>query len=161
MLLPAAYAPYAIFASLPFIVIGGVALWQQLHAPSAERVAATLEALRGLSWDQFSGALEAAFRREGYGVSRPNEAGPDLELTRSGRVSLVSCKRWKVARTGIEPLRELDALRHARDAHECIYVAAGEITDTARAFAAAKNVRLLEGADLAKLVPAIEPQKTA
>jgi restriction system protein len=152
-LLPEAYAPYGIFASLPFIVIGNYAAWQQLRAPSAERIAATLESLRGLSWDEFSAALEAAFRRDGYTVSRSKVAGADLELVKSGRVSLVGCKRWKVARAGIEPLRELDAARLARDANECIYVAAGEITDNARAFAAEKNVRLLQDAELARLLP--------
>ena len=154
MLLPEAYALYAIFASLPFIVIGCVALWRQLRSPSAERIAATLESLRALSWDEFSAALEGAFRRDGYVVIRlDGTAGVDLELTKAGRVSLVGCKRWKVARTGIEPLRELDAARQARDAHECIYVAAGEITDNARAFAAEKSIRLVHDAELAKLLP--------
>ena len=36
--------------------------------------------------------------------------------------------------------------KEAREAHECIYVAAGEITGQARAFAAEKNIRLI-GAD--------------
>jgi restriction system protein len=159
--LPEAYAPYAIFTALPFIVIGAYAGWQQLRAPSPERVAATLEALRAMSWDEFSAALEDAFRRDGYAVSRPNIAGADLELTRSGRVSLVGCKRWKVARTGIEPLKELDATRQAREANECIYVAAGEITDHARAFAAGKNIRLLHDAELAKLFPATKWRNAA
>ncbi len=151
-MLPEAYAPYAIFTALPFLVIGSYAGWQQLRAPSAERIAATLESLRALSWDEFSRALENAFRRDGYSVSRLNIAGADLELTKSGRVSLVGCKRWKVARAGIEPLRELDATRQAREAHECIYVAAGEITENARAFAAEKNIKLLHDAELAKLL---------
>lgn len=151
--LPAAYAPYAIFAALPFLVIGCVAGWKQLRAPSAEKISATLEAIRGLSWDEFSAALEAAFRRDGYTVSRLNIAGADLELAKSGRVSLVACKRWKVARTGIEPLRELEAVRVAREAHECICIAAGEITGNAIAFAAATNIQLLHGAELVKLVP--------
>ena len=153
MLLPDVYAPYAIFTSLPFLVIGGYAGWQQLRAPSAEHVAASLESLRALSWDEFSAALENAFRRDGYDVTRPGIAGADLELVKSGRVSVIGCKRWKVARAGVEPLRELDAARQARDAHECIFVVAGEITDNARAFAAANNVRLLHGAELAKLLP--------
>jgi len=153
MLLPEAYALYAIFVALPFFVIGCYAGWQQLRAPGAERIAATLESLRGLSWDAFSAALEDAYRRDGYSVTRLNTPGADLELTKSGRVTLVGCKRWKVARAGIEPLRELDAARQAREAHECIYVAAGDITDNATAFAAEKNIRLLHGADLAKLLP--------
>jgi restriction system protein len=153
MLLPEAYALYGIFAALPFLVIGVYAGWQQLRAPSTERIAATLESLRSMSWDEFSPALEDAFRRDGYAVSRLNIPGADIELTRSGHVSLVSCKRWKVARAGVEPLRELDAARQEREAHECIYVAAGEITGNAIAFAAVNNMRLLHGAELAKLLP--------
>ena len=154
MALPEAYALYGIFAALPFLAIGVYTGWQQLRAPSAERIAATLESLRAMSWDEFSPALEDALRRDGYAVSRMDIAAADLELTKAGRVSLVSCKRWKVARAGIEPLRELDAARQASEAHESIYVAAGEVTDNARAFAAAQHIRLLDGANLAKLLPA-------
>jgi restriction system protein len=152
---------YAVFFGLPFFVIGCYAGWRQLRAPSAERIAATLESLRAMSWDEFLAALEAAFRRDGYAVSRLNGAGADLELTKSGRVALVACKRWKVARAGVEPLRELDAARRARDAHESIFVAAGELTDTARAFAAANGMRLLEGAVLAQLLPAARRRNDA
>ena len=149
--------PYAVFVALPFIVIGCVAGWRQLRAPSAERIAATLESLRLLSWDEFSAALEAAFQRDGYDVKRPAVAGADLELSKAGRVTLVAGKRWKVARAGVEPLRELDAARQAREAHECIYVAAGEVTDNARAFAAEKRIRLLHDAELASMLPQPKP----
>jgi restriction system protein len=150
--------PYAIFVALPFLVIACVAGWRQLRAPSAERVAATLEAIRGLSWEEFSAALEAAFRRDGYAVNRLNLPGADLELTKGVRVSLVSCKRWKATRAGVEPLRELETAREAREAHEGIYVAAGETTDNARAFAAEKKIQLLDGAELAKLLPSTIPR---
>src|SRR3972149_915412 len=56
---------YALFVALRLTVIGGEALWRQRHAPSAARVAATLQALRAMSWEEFSGALEDAFGREG------------------------------------------------------------------------------------------------
>lgn len=144
---------YAFFTSLPFLVIGCYAGWQQLRAPSAERIAASLESLRALSWEEFSAAAEDAFRRDGYAVNRLGIAGADLELVKSGRVSLVGCKRWKVARAGIEPLKELDAARQSREAQECIYVAAGDITDNAREFASGNNIRLLHGAELAKMLP--------
>jgi hypothetical protein len=42
-------------------------------------------------------------------------------------------------RTGIEPMREFHAAARAREANERVYVAAGEITDNARAFAAEKG----------------------
>ena len=146
---------YGFFVGLPFALIGAYAGWQQLRAPSAARIAKTLEALRAMSWDDFSVAMEDAFRRDGYGVSRLGGTEADFELTKAGRTSLVGCKRWKAARTGIEPLRELYAARRAREAHECIYVVAGEITDNARAFAAEKNIRLLHDAELVKLLPLV------
>jgi restriction system protein len=141
---------YAFFAALPFIVIAGYAGWQQLRAPSAAKVARALEALRAKPWDEFAAAVESAFRRDGYAVGRLDGRQADFELAKAGRVALVSCKRWKVARTGIEPLRELHAAR--RHAHECIYIAAGEISDNALAFSAQNNVRLLNGAELVKLL---------
>jgi restriction system protein len=68
------------------------------------------------------------------------------------RSTLVACKRWKAMRTGIEPLRELDGARRAMTenggAAECIYVATGEVTAQARAFAAERNIRVVEGAEL-------------
>ena len=145
-------ALYAAFAALPFAVISAYAAFQQLRAPSAGRIAGTLERVRAMPWEEFAGALEEAFRREGHTVSRIAGPQADLELARGARTALVACKRWKAVRTGVEPLRELEAARGAREAHECIYVAAGEVTDTARAFAAQKNIRLLDGAELAKLL---------
>jgi restriction system protein len=144
---------YAIFVPLPFYVTGGYAAWRQLRVPSGARIARTLEALRVLSADEFTRALEEAYRREGYTVARIGGGKADLELTRGARTTLVACRRWKAQRTGVEPLRELDAERHAREAHECAYVAVGEITDTARAFAAEKSIRLVGGAELARLAP--------
>jgi restriction system protein len=146
---------FAFFAALPFIVIGGVAGWRQLRAPSAARVAHTLEAVRAMSWGDFSSTLADALRDDGYSVSRLAGAAADFELARAGRISFLACKRWKAARTGVDPLRELYEATRARAAHECIYVAAGEITDGARAFALERNIRLIHGAELAKLLPRV------
>ena len=148
---------YAVAAALPFIVIALYVAWRELREPSGRRVARTLEALRAMNADEFAGAMEAAFRGDGYTVRRLG-AQADFELERASRNTLVVCKRWKATRTGVEPLRELDAARKAREAHECIYVAAGEITGQARAFAAEKNIRLIGAVELAKKVQATQPK---
>jgi restriction system protein len=144
---------YAVIAGLPFLVIGAIAGWRQLRAPSPARIGRTLEAVRAMSWGDFAGVMEDAFRRDGYTVSRLNGAAADFEMTKGGRTALAACKRWKVARTGVEPLRDLDAARRERDAQECIYVAVGEISDTAQAFALEKKIRIMRVAELAKLLP--------
>jgi restriction system protein len=152
-LLPEAYRIGGAVAGFPFLVIGCIAAWRQFQAPSNARIDRTLAAVRAMSWGEFSGALEAAYRRQGYGVSAIGGPAANFEITKEGRTALVSCKRWKVAHTGVEPLANLHALKEARDAHECIYVAAGEITDNARAFADKHAIKLVGGAELARLLP--------
>jgi restriction system protein len=140
---------YAALVPLPFLVIAGIVIWRRLQRPSARKVAARLEALRALPREEFAATLEQGFRRQGYGVTR---IGSDFQLTKSGRVSLVDCKRWKATRTGVEPLREFHAAGEKSEAQELIYIAAGEVTQNARAFAQQKNIRLLGDEELAQLV---------
>jgi restriction system protein len=104
-----------------------------------------------MSPDEFAAALERHFVAEGYAVERLAGEDADLELTGNGRVLGVACRRWKATRAGIEPLRQLHALSRKRQASQCIYVAAGEVTEQARDFAARSNIRFVEGAELARL----------
>jgi len=140
---------FALFAASPFIVIAALAGWKQLRAPSGAKVAARLEALRAMPWEEVAAALEAGLRREGYAVKRLEGGAADFELEKAGRASLVSAKRWKASQTGVEPLKELHAAGTARD---CVYVFAGEMTQNARTFAAQKKIRLVEAAEIARLV---------
>jgi len=143
---------YAIFAALPFIVIAVYVAWLQLRAPSAKSIEKTLTRLRSLSWEQFALEMETALKREGYTVERIVHAHADFGLAYRGRTILLACKRWKATRTGVEPLRELDAACKAREAHEGIYVFAGEITEQAGTYATANKIRLLHGVELVKLM---------
>jgi restriction system protein len=152
-------AEFAVFAASPFIVITLYVAWKQLRAPSAARIAKALERLTALSREEFTAALEAGWREQGYEVSRSKGPQADLELRRAGRLALVGCRRWKAASTGVEPLRELHAAGQAREAQELIYVAAGEITAQARAFAEANRVQIVDGAELAALTKfGVRPQ---
>src|SRR6185436_1088478 len=141
----------AVFAALPFAGIAIYALVQQLRRPGAKRVAKTLERARGLSGEGFVSALETGFKREGYAVTRMDGAA-DLVLRREGLTTLVECKRWKAMRAGIEPLREFDAATREHGPVGRIYVAAGEVTDSARKFATERNIRLVQEEELARLL---------
>src|ERR1051325_3743656 len=70
---------YAFFTGLPFAVIALVARWRPLRAPSAGRIEKTLQRLHALPRDEFAAAMEAAYRREGYAVSRLSGGAADLE----------------------------------------------------------------------------------
>jgi restriction system protein len=142
---------YALFGGLPFAVIACVAGWRQFKRPGAKRVAATLERARALSGDAFRAELEEGFRRQGYSAKR-GEGAADLVITQRGIVTVVGCRRWKAARTGIEPLREFDAATSEHGAHKRLYVAVGEVTDPARAFAAKKGIALVQEEELVRLL---------
>ena len=142
---------FAIFGGLPFAVISMVVLWRQIRRPSAKRIAKALENARALSAEAFCAQLGEGYRRRGYGVQR-GQGAADLMLTHKGIVTLVGCRRWKAARTGIEPLREFDAATREQGAHKRLYFAVGEVSDTAREFAAKKGIGLVQEEDLALLL---------
>jgi restriction system protein len=142
----------ALVSTLPFLGIGGYAGWRQSRVPNPERVGEVLAALRAMSWQEFATKMEAAFRSDGYAVAVLTRGAADFELRKSGRVSLACCKRWKVAQTGLEPLRELLLAKESAGAQECIYVAAGDLSQNARQFAAQKEIRLLCDTELAQFL---------
>ncbi len=146
----------AFFAALPFMVLAGYVGWRQSLAPSAASVEETLNKLRAMSWENFAAAISEAFRRDGYTVAEIPGSAADFQLRKNGRVTIACCKRWKAAQTGTGPLRGLHEAMPAHDADECIYVAAGDFTDNARAFATEKGIRLLNGAALVTLVARVE-----
>ena len=139
-------------ATLPFLGIAGYAGWRQSRVPSPKRVGETLAALRAMPWQEFAAMMETAFRSEGYAVVALTRGAADFELRKGGRFALAGCKRWKVAQTGIEPLRELVLAKESAGAQECIYVAAGDLSQNARHFATQKEIRLLCDTELAQFL---------
>jgi len=150
-LFPAKYAAVGAVSGLPFAFIGLLAAWRQLQAPSPKRIEATLGAIAAMSARDFADKLATAYGKDGHEVERGTGAA-DLILRKGGRTTLVSCKRWKAAAHGLEPLRELATAVDAKEASLGVYVALNAPSDAARQFAAKNSVRILQGNDLALLV---------
>jgi restriction system protein len=140
---------YALFVPLPFVVVGCIAAWKQLRAPSETKVADAVAVVRDLAWADFAAVIEESYRADGFTVTRIDGAA-DFELVKAGRKTLVAAKRWKAARIGIEPLRELVELRKRREAFDCAFVLTGEPSENAAKYAVDHNVRLLRDADLVR-----------
>ncbi|MET0312571.1 MAG: restriction endonuclease [Burkholderiaceae bacterium] len=151
-LLPENLWIYGAMGCFPFVVIGFMAAWKQLRAPSSAQVQALLDKAASSSWKDFSASLEAGLRKDGGTVTRMPGPAADFEVVKGARTALVSAKRWKAANHGVEPLRELHEAMRARDASESIYVSLGALSDNAARFAKANNVRVLQGAELAQLL---------
>ena len=139
-------------STVPFVGIAIYAGWIQMQVPSPDHVSEVLERLRGMSWTEFSGLLDAGFRRDGYEVKALDGGAAEFEIRKAGRATVVACKRWKVASTGIGPLKELHAQWKACDAADCMYIAAGDFTANARTFALEKGIKLVADTELTKLV---------
>lgn len=154
-LLPEAWRVTGVLAGFPFIVIAVMAAWRQRHAPSAARVEQTEQVLRTLAWNAFADLLEQAFRRDGHTVTR-RQGAADFELERKGRRMLVAARRWKSARTGLEPLRELQGTREAAEAPDALYIGLGALSEPAAAFAAEHRIAVWQAAELAQTLRGIE-----
>jgi len=151
-LLPKEYVPFGVMGALPFLGIGVLRAWQQFQAPNPKRVAHALQRASELPWRDFSVALQQAFARQGHVVTALPGGAVDLRLSRAGRVTLVSCKRWKAANHGVEPLRELAAAQQAQAAEHCIYISLRAVSDHAQAFAKAQGIELVSDQALARLI---------
>ena len=152
-LLPPNWRGVALFSGSPFLVISAIAAWKQWQLPGAARVAQTRQAVAAMAWPAFSRLLEDAFKRDGYSVQRGTGAAVDFVLERKGRRMLVSARRWKSARLGLETLRALQAARAAVEADgatDALCIGLGELTDTARPFAAAHRVAVWQAPEIAQ-----------
>lgn len=136
--------------SLPFWIIAGMSAWKGAGTPGAARIAATEERLRGMSWPELSTAVTEGWQRDGYQVTPLKGSGADFEVVKAGRRGLISARRWKAAQLGVEPLRELQALRDKLEVRDGWCVVTGEVSDPARRFAAANRITLVEGVELAQ-----------
>jgi restriction system protein len=147
-LLPPDWRVAGALSGFPFAVIAAMAAWRGRHAPSADRIAQVDAAVRAMPWPAFAELLEQAFRRDGHEVRRTS-GGADFELVRQGRTLLVSARRWKSARTGLEPLRELQTAREKAGA-AALCIGLGEVSAPAAAFAAQHRIALWQAGELAE-----------
>lgn len=158
VLLPEAYRAGGVFGGVPFVVIAALALRRQWALPSAARIEQTGRDTGAMAWSAFAALLEQAFRRDGYEVRRGRAAPVDFELERAGRRTLVSARRWKSARIGLEALRALQVALDASDATDAIYIGLGDLSDNARPFAAEHSITVWQAAELAQTLRGLVPR---
>lgn len=148
------------WAAVLILVIWAVSLVRKmLDAGRLDRQTG-IESIRELPWDQFEELLVEAYRRRGYAVSRTGtsagDGGVDLVLNTPGGRTLVQCKQWKAWKVGVQTVRELRGVMATEGADAGVVVTSGRFTREAKAFAARSGVELIDGAELAELVRAVQ-----
>jgi restriction system protein len=155
-LLPGQLRVVGALAGLPFLAIGVIAARRQWHRPSAARIEQTQRAVAAMNWPAFSALLAQSFQREGYtllygtGTEKSSAPAFDFELERQGRRTLVSARRWKSARTGLESLRALQEAREARSADEAIHIGLAPLSENARPYAGVQRITIWQAPELAQ-----------
>lgn len=150
------------FAALA-ILIGGAGgyRYRQRHAAFL-RQNITLSWVNTLSWREFENLTGEIFRARGYFVENLGgggaDGGIDLRLRRQGETMLVQCKRWKVFKVGVKPIREFFGVMAAEGADRGIFVSSGIYTNEALRFAEGKPIELLDGAQFAEMIKAFQAQ---
>ena len=104
------------------------------------------------------------FRRQGYSVEETlgggADGGVDLALRRGGKLTQVQCKRWKGKPVGVGVVRELFGVMTADGATSGILVTTSTFTSEALAWAREKNIKLVDGAELAVLVKSVQSSRS-
>ncbi|MDP3191433.1 MULTISPECIES: restriction endonuclease [Comamonadaceae] len=113
-------------------------------------------ALNNMSWQEFELLVGEGFRQQGYQVIENGgggaDGGIDLVLRKGGDKFLVQCKQWKAFTVGVTVVRELYGVMAANGAAGGFVVTSGRFTDDAEAFASGRNITLMDGAALFKLI---------
>jgi restriction system protein len=114
------------------------------------------DALDGISWQEFEMLVSEAFWLQGYQVVETGgggaDGGVDLVLRKSSEKFLVQCKQWKAFKVGVTVVRELYGVMAASGAVGGFVVTSGVFTDEAKSFAGGRNVTLIDGPILFKMI---------
>lgn len=150
--------------ALPLIFgVGAVmsVIGQKKRARLVSQVAGSdsAQSLNAMSWQEFEGLVQEAFRLRGYAVRRLGGDGPDggvdLVLTRGAETALVQCKQWRAQRVGVAVVRELYGVMAARNAAAGFVVTSGSFTPDAVEFARGRNVELIAGPELHQMIRSV------
>jgi restriction system protein len=148
-LLPSHLGVAGALSGAPFLVIGALAAKAQWNRPNQARIDKTVQAVSAMTWPAFADALEQAFKRDGFAVERQTSKAFDFLLERRGRRMLVTARRWKAARTGLDGLKDLQSARTAADVADALHIGLGELTEQAASYASANNIAIWRGPEVA------------
>lgn len=127
------------------------------HSPT-ETKSSALQAVERLTWQEFEMLVGESFRRKGYTVKETGgggaDGGIDLEMSLNGQKYLVQCKQWKAFKVGVQVIREFFGVIVANGAKGGFVVTSGVFTEDAANFAEDKNITLIDGDKLVKIINA-------
>ena len=115
--------------------------------------------MAGISWRDFELLIGEAYRQRGYHVTETGgggaDGGVDLVLSKGRETWLVQCKQWRATKVSVQIVRELLGVMTARGATGAYVVTSGSFTAEARAFVEGRNIELVDGPELLRLIGSV------
>lgn len=135
------------------------------HLLSETKQRSKQNALLDMSWREFEMLVGEVFRQRGFTVvelgGNSPDGGVDLVLKKSSETHLVQCKQWKAFKVGVEVVRELFGVMAAKGAVSGYVVTSGVFTSEAKAFADGRNIELIDGAKLTRMIQEVKSSNEA
>ena len=116
-----------------------------------------------MTWREFEMLIGEAYRRQGYSVYETSpgpDGGVDLAMTKGGEKYIVQCKHWRAYKVGVPVVRELYGVMAARGAAGAMVVTSGVFTPEAKSFAQGRNISLIDGKALDKLIQSARAEQS-
>jgi len=143
-----------------FTLLALAAAFRDWRVKSTLAAQSGLDSLRDVHWKEFEDLLGEVFRRQGYSVEETlgggADGGVDLVLRRSGKKTLVQAKRWRGKLVSVNIVRELFGVMAADGADSGILVTTSAFTTDATSWVRGKNIKLIDGKELAALVKSVQ-----
>ena len=144
------YLILGIATALPFIGIATYSAYSQSQRPGMKRVLEVEQAARKMPVAELAKTIADNYEKINFDVIAFKGDEAELELERGMHKFLLSCKRFKAAKTGIEPLKKLTTAGEKHEVSGYLYVALGEISANALAYAQKNNIELIQAEALAE-----------
>lgn len=134
------------------------------QAPKIDTSASKADPIKRMTWQEFELLISEFFRQQGYSVKETGAGGPDggvdLRLSLNGQKFIVQCKHWKAFKVGVKIIREQFGIMNAEVADGAFIVTSGLFTEEAIEFADDKNIILIDGIKLKKIIADLKQTPT-
>ena len=144
---------------LPIVFLGGAVasvLGRRRRKTLLARASGSDSAIAKMSWVDFELLVSEHFRSQGFSINETGaggaDGGVDLVISRGADRYFVQCKHWKARQVGVLPVRELYGVMAANGAAGGYVVTSGGFTDEARRFAEGREIELIDGDQLTRLM---------
>ncbi len=138
------YLILGVMAALPFMAIAGYSAYREMQRPRQKRILEVQQEARTMTASVLAKKIAANYEKLNFDVTPFKGDAAELELERGKHKFLLSCKRFKAANTGIEPLKKLTVAGEKHKVTGYLYVTLGEISKNALEYAHEHDIEFIQ-----------------